>query len=93
MSFGEYFNPKKVWIILNIVLVLYSIILFFYGKYSRRKRSILFVNYNIYNYFYIFQREIAEDNTRILGRPDESIRITNNKNNFSEDKNINLIEN
>ena len=95
MSIDEILTPKNVWIVLNIILILYSLILFCYGKYSGRKHSLLFVIYNFYNYIcYYFQRDIAEGNGRILGRPDESIRITDIKNNnLDDDKNINLIEN
>ena len=43
MTIGDFFNEKHIWLILNIILILYGLILFFYGKYSGRKNNILFV--------------------------------------------------
>ena len=43
-------SVKNVWIILNIVLVVYALILFIYGKYFKQKDSLSLVihNYLIY---------------------------------------------
>ena len=40
---------KKVWIILNAVLVFYALILFFYGKFFKQKDSLSYVIHIIYN--------------------------------------------
>ncbi len=40
---------RKVWIILNAVLVFYALILFFYGKFIKQKDSLSYVNHIIYN--------------------------------------------
>ena len=37
---------KKVWIILNAVLVFYALILFCYGKYFKQKDSLSYVIHN-----------------------------------------------
>lgn len=52
----ELSDIKYLWIILNIVLVVYAIILFIYGKYFKRKDSLSLVSYNhliIFNIFFI----------------------------------------
>jgi len=36
---------KIIWIILNLVLIIWAVILFIYGKYIRKKDSINFVKY------------------------------------------------
>ena len=41
---------KNVWIILNVVLVVYALILFCYGKYFKNKDSLSYV---IHIHFYI----------------------------------------
>ena len=40
---------RKVWIILNAVLVFYALILFFYGKFFKQKDSLSYVIHIIYN--------------------------------------------
>ena len=45
--------PQKVWIILNISLVVYALIIFFIGKCTGRKDSLSFVTNYIYNYYLI----------------------------------------
>ena len=48
MNIGQFLTAKHVWIILNLVLILYGIIIFFYGKICRHKNTLSFViNYNI----------------------------------------------
>jgi uncharacterized protein YjeT (DUF2065 family) len=36
---------KTIWIIINLVLILYGIFLFIYGKYIRKKESNIFVKF------------------------------------------------
>ena len=48
---SEIINPQNVWIALNIIIVIYSIIIFFIGKYSGHKDSLSFVTNYIYNYY------------------------------------------
>lgn len=88
----ELSDIKYLWIILNIVLVVYAIILFIYGKYFKRKDSLSLVSYNhliIFNIFFI-QKNITDDNKLMYGRTEDSIRITENKE--LDEKKINLIE-
>ena len=40
---------RKVWIILNAVLVFYALILFLYGKFFKQKDSLSYVIHIIYN--------------------------------------------
>ena len=46
-------SVTSLWIILNLVLVIYALILFIYGKYCRRKDSLSYVIIFVilYNYF------------------------------------------
>ena len=48
---------KNVWIILNIVLVVYALILFCYGKYFKHKDSLSLVIYNYLIYIFIINIE------------------------------------
>ena len=45
--------PQNVWIILNISLVVYALIIFLIGKCTGRKDSLSFVTNYIYNYYLI----------------------------------------
>ena len=45
---------KKIWILLNVLLIIYAIILLIYGKYVRKKESYIFVKYNFYNKIFLY---------------------------------------
>ena len=95
MSEDDIFTPKNIWFILNIILILYGLILFFIGKFTGRKNTLSFVNLFYIIKILIIQKNILEQNTINIGRPEESIRVTEIKNNNSlnDDKNINLLDN
>ena len=92
---GDELNSVRVlWIVLNAILIVYAIFLFVYGKYFRHKDSLSYVIYKIYNiFFYFVQKSITEDNRGIFSRPDDSLRINENKSNLDiDDKKEHLIE-
>ena len=96
MSADDYFSPKNIWFILNVILILYGLILFFIGKFTGRKNTLTFVNLFYIINILIIQKNILEQNTINIGRPEESIRVTeikNNNNSLNDDKNINLLDN
>ena len=84
---------RNVWIILNIVLIFYALILFCYGKYFKHKDSLSLVIHIIFKYIILFiQKSITKDN-KVFSRPDDTIHINDNKNSLEiDDKKINLIE-
>jgi hypothetical protein len=47
-------NDKKIWILLNVLLIIYAFALFIYGKYVRKKESYIFVKYNFYNKIFLY---------------------------------------
>ena len=51
MSDEDLGGVKNLWIILNVILVIYAIVLFIYGKYFRHKDSLSLV---IHNFLIIF---------------------------------------
>jgi len=51
-------TEKIIWIISNLILILYAIILFIYGKYIRKKDSINFVKLFLTKNFLFNHRKI-----------------------------------
>ena len=97
MTIDQLFSVQYVWIFLNLVLILYGLIMFFYGRFCshKNKNPILFVIIIIYNFIIIlFIQKKNDENKLIIEATDESIRITDAKNSniIDDDKHIQLID-
>ena len=79
------------WIILNVIVLIYAIVLIIYGMYFRKNEILSLVINNILINFFI-QKNYPGD-SKGIHRMEDSIRVAHNNIYSNEDKNINLIEN